>query len=143
MFCQRRRFLNAFRPVIRVTHRLSSSLPTDAKPYYVTTPIFYPNSGVSSLRSPSFVSDQEFVLAAVPHIGHLYSLVTADIFARSHRLANPSRPVQFVTGTDEHGLKIQRTAHGVSREPQEFCDGLSAEFQVCVRYAVNFLLHSS
>ena len=77
-----------------------------------------------------------------PHIGHLYTLVTADIFARYNRLANASRPVQFVTGTDEHGLKIQRAAHVASLEPQVFCDGLSAEFRVCLPYVVNFLLNS-
>ena len=65
-----------------------------------------------------------------PHIGHLYTIVTADIFARFNRLANPNRPVHFVTGTDEHGLKIQRAAHGANRDPQVFCDRLSAEFRV-------------
>ena len=69
--------------------------------------------------------------------------MTADIFARYHRLSNVNRPVQFVTGTDEHGLKIQRAAHGASLEPQEFCDGLSAEFQVRLHSIVNSLLHNS
>lgn len=74
-----------------------------------------------------------------PHIGHLYTIVTADIFARYNRLTNPSRPVHFVTGTDEHGLKIQRVAHGNSQDPQVFCDRLSKNFQVCLYYVVNFL----
>ena len=56
MFCQRRRFLDAFRPLVRVTHCQSSSLSTEVKPYYVTTPIFYPNAGAPSLHSPSSVS---------------------------------------------------------------------------------------
>ncbi|PPQ74921.1 hypothetical protein CVT24_002998 [Panaeolus cyanescens] len=80
------------------------------KPYYITTPIFYPN--------------------ASPHIGHLYSLVTADVFARYHRLQG--RDVRFLAGTDEHGLKIQKAsrAHfGEAGREKEFCDSLSQRFR--------------
>jgi hypothetical protein len=80
--------------------------------------------------TPTFHSGLRFSARVEPHIGHLYTLVAADIFARYNRLVNPNRPVEFVTGTDEHGLKIQRAAHGASRDPQEFCDLLSAEFRV-------------
>lgn len=79
------------------------------KPFYVTTPIFYPN--------------------AAPHIGHLHSLVTADVLARFVRLNQPDRPVHFVTGTDEHGLKIQKAAAARGMYPQEFCDELSVHFR--------------
>ncbi|KAH7912233.1 tRNA synthetases class I (M)-domain-containing protein [Hygrophoropsis aurantiaca] len=79
------------------------------KPYYITTPIFYPN--------------------AVPHVGHLYSLVTADIFARFARITHPTRPVVFLAGTDEHGLKIQKAAQAHGLEPRELCDRLSAQFR--------------
>ncbi|KAH9854937.1 tRNA synthetases class I (M)-domain-containing protein [Lenzites betulinus] len=79
------------------------------KPYYITTPIFYPNS--------------------VPHIGHLHSLVVADIFARHAKLLNPTRPVRFVTGTDEHGLKIQNAAKAKGMDPLAFCDELSVHFR--------------
>ncbi|KAF9023016.1 hypothetical protein BDZ89DRAFT_956015 [Hymenopellis radicata] len=82
---------------------------TQAKPFYVTTPIFYPN--------------------AVPHIGHLYSLLIADIFHRFHALRNPSTGTHFVTGTDEHGLKLQRAAQAKGLAPQEFCDNLSVHFR--------------
>ncbi|KAK7470396.1 methionyl-tRNA synthetase [Stygiomarasmius scandens] len=82
---------------------------SSTKPWYVTTPIFYPN--------------------AAPHIGHLYSLVTADIFARYNRIKNPSRPVVFVTGTDEHGLKIQKAAKAQGLPPREFCDTISQQFR--------------
>jgi hypothetical protein len=82
--------------------------------------------------TPPFYSGLRIGVCAAPHIGHLYTLVTADIFARYNRLANPNRPLQFVTGTDEHGLKIQRAAHGASRDPQVFCDRLSVEFRVCL-----------
>ena len=69
---------------------------------------------------------------AVPHIGHLHSLVIADIYARHARLANPDRPVYFVTGTDEHGLKIQKAAQEKGLDPQEFVDELSVHFRVCL-----------
>ncbi|KAI5829080.1 hypothetical protein K523DRAFT_242998 [Schizophyllum commune Tattone D] len=80
------------------------------KPSYITTPIFYPN--------------------AVPHIGHLYSLVIADIFARYSRLRHPEKPTYFLAGTDEHGIKIQRAAEARGEEPLAFCDTLSAQFRV-------------
>ena len=130
MFCRRRLFLDAFCAGGRVTRRLSSSVSSDVKPYYITTPIFYPNASVSFPPFPSFCPGLRTSVCAAPHIGHLYTLVTADIFARYNRLSNTKRPVHFVTGTDEHGLKIQRAAHGASREPQVFCDNLSAEFRV-------------
>jgi methionyl-tRNA synthetase len=71
-------------------------------------------------------------LAPVPHIGHLYSLVTADIFARHAQLARPDKHVSFLTGTDEHGLKIQRAAEAENKEPREFCDRISERFRVCL-----------
>ncbi|KAG1742256.1 tRNA synthetases class I (M)-domain-containing protein [Suillus paluster] len=80
-----------------------------SKQFYITTPIFYPN--------------------AVPHIGHLYSLVTADIFARFARISEPNRPVHFLTGTDEHGLKIQKAAKDRGIEPSSLCDTLSEQFR--------------
>jgi valyl-tRNA synthetase len=92
--------------------RLSTTAPTaPKKPYYITTPIFYPN--------------------AAPHIGHLYSLVAADVFARYQRLRG--RDVRFLAGTDEHGMKIQKAALKHVGEPgreREFCDTLSERFLV-------------
>ncbi|KAF8843388.1 hypothetical protein BDN67DRAFT_1028277 [Paxillus ammoniavirescens] len=79
------------------------------KPFYITTPIFYPN--------------------ARPHIGHLHSLVTADIIARFQRILHPTRPVVFLTGTDEHGLKMQQAAQTKGVSPLEWCDIISAEFR--------------
>jgi methionyl-tRNA synthetase len=78
-----------------------------ADPFYVTTPIYYPND--------------------VPHIGHAYTSVAADALARYRRLWGDD--VVFLTGTDEHGLKIQRAAeeHGIS--PQEMVDRTSAAFR--------------
>ena len=67
----------------------------------------------------------------VPHIGHLYTLVVADIFARYARIRHPGRPVTFIAGTDEHGMKLQKAAQDKGMDPQEFCDGLSVHFRVC------------
>ncbi|KAG6336879.1 hypothetical protein ID866_2205 [Astraeus odoratus] len=68
-------------------------------------------------------------LPAGPHIGHLYSLVTADILARFQRILDPSRPVVFLTGTDEHGLKMQQTALAKGVNPLEWCNTISSEFR--------------
>ncbi len=75
--------------------------------FYVTTPIYYVNGA--------------------PHIGHAYTTVTADALARWHRLLGED--VKFLTGVDEHGLKIQRAAvaHGIT--PQEQADRTSAAFR--------------
>ena len=77
------------------------------QPFYVTTPIYYVND--------------------VPHIGHAYTTVAADVLARWRRLWGDD--VVFLTGTDEHGLKIQRAAeeHGVT--PQEWADRTSERFR--------------
>ena len=61
------------------------------KNFYITTPIYYPSGK--------------------PHMGHAYSSIIADIFARFKRLENFN--VRFLTGTDEHGLKIQREAEKI------------------------------
>ncbi|KAF8515363.1 tRNA synthetases class I (M)-domain-containing protein [Hysterangium stoloniferum] len=81
------------------------------KPHYITTPIFYPN--------------------AEPHIGHLYSTVIADILSRYNRLKDPSCPRALVTGTDEHGAKIQLAAsiNGMAKREKLFCDRISKRFQ--------------
>lgn len=66
----------------------------------------------------------------VPHIGHLHSVVIADIFARYARIARPDSPVYFMTGTDEHGLKIQKAAQARGMDPLAFCDEISQHFRV-------------
>ncbi len=68
--------------------------------FYVTTPIYY-------------VTD-------APHIGHLYTTVAADILARYHRMRGDD--VWFLTGTDEHGQKIQKKARETNETPQELSD---------------------
>lgn len=66
----------------------------------------------------------------VPHIGHLHTIVIADIFARYARLVNPERTVHFMTGTDEHGLKIQKAARERGMDPLAFCNEISQHFRV-------------
>ncbi len=75
--------------------------------FYVTTPIYYVND--------------------VPHIGHAYTTVTADALARWHRLLGDD--TWFLTGTDEHGLKVQRAAESAGRTPKEHADRTSARFR--------------
>ena len=75
--------------------------------YYLTTPIYYVN--------------------ARPHLGHAYSTIVADALARWHRLLGDD--VHFLTGTDEHGLKIQQAADAAGTTPQEFTDSIAPLFQ--------------
>ena len=78
-----------------------------AKNFYITTPIYYPSGK--------------------PHMGHAYSSIVADIFARFKRLEGFN--VLFLTGTDEHGQKIQKEAKKNNKDPKNFCDELSETFR--------------
>ena len=77
------------------------------KNFYITTPIYYPS--------------------AKPHMGHAYSSIIADFFARFKTIDNFE--VHFLTGTDEHGLKIQRSAEKAGQDPLKFCDHISETFR--------------
>ncbi len=77
------------------------------KNFYITTPIYYPSGK--------------------PHMGHAYSSIIADIFARFKRLEG--NDVFYLTGTDEHGLKIQREAEKNKKDPKTFCDEISKKFK--------------
>ncbi len=74
---------------------------------YITTPIYYVND--------------------VPHIGHAYTTVAADVLARYWRLRG--RDVFFLTGLDEHGQKVQQAAAKAGIDPQAHCDKLAPQFQ--------------
>jgi methionyl-tRNA synthetase len=78
-----------------------------SKQFYITTPIYY-------------VNDQ-------PHIGHAYTTILADVLARYHRLMGV--PTFFLTGTDEHGQKVQRAAEKAGLTPQEQADRTVVRFQ--------------
>ena len=76
------------------------------KNFYITTPIYYPSGK--------------------PHMGHAYSSIVADVFARFKRIEGYN--VFFLTGTDEHGLKIQREAEKNNKDVKVFCDEISKTF---------------
>ena len=78
-----------------------------SKNFYITTPIYYPSGK--------------------PHMGHAYSSIVADIFARFKKLEDYN--VLFLTGTDEHGQKIQKEAEKNNKDPKVFCDELSETFR--------------
>ncbi|KAL8921632.1 MAG: hypothetical protein Q9172_003921 [Xanthocarpia lactea] len=87
-------------PTFAYTCRGYSSVPVTEKPYYVTTPIFYVN--------------------AAPHVGHLYTIILADVLKRFHTLKR--RKAILCTGTDEHGMKVQRAAEKAKQDVRTFCD---------------------
>ncbi len=75
--------------------------------FYITTPIYYVND--------------------VPHIGHAYTTIAADVLARYRRLMGAD--VFFLTGLDEHGQKVQRAAQRAGIDPKPYCDQLAPQFQ--------------
>src|SRR3989338_10447203 len=75
--------------------------------FYVTTPIYYPND--------------------IPHVGHAYTTIAADVLARYYRFKGYD--VFFLTGTDEHGKKIENEAKIHGKKPKEFVDSLVLEFK--------------
>lgn len=80
-------------------------MATELTPFYLTTPIYYVNDA--------------------PHIGHAYTTVAADVLTRWHR--QRQHDVWFLTGTDEHGEKVMRTAHANGVTPQQWADKLVKE----------------
>src|SRR6202140_4893628 len=77
------------------------------KSFYIPPPIYYVN--------------------AHPHIGHAYTTIACDTIARRHRMLGDD--TWFLTGTDEHGQKIERAAQAAHKTPQQFTDEISAEFR--------------
>ncbi len=87
----------------------------DRQNFYVTTPIYYVNDA--------------------PHIGHAYTTLACDVLARFMRL--DGRDVHFLTGTDEHGQKVEKAAAAAGTDPQAFTDRMSENFRQLAR-AMNF-----
>ena len=88
-----------------------------SEPFYITTAISYPNGR--------------------PHIGHAYEAIAADAMARFRR--SQGRDVRFVTGTDEHGLKMVQTARGAGRDTLEFADEMSGYFrEMCSELNISY-----
>jgi methionyl-tRNA synthetase len=80
---------------------------SDKKTYYITTPIYYVNDA--------------------PHIGHAYTTLACDVLARFKRL--DGYDVKFLTGTDEHGQKVEKSAEKAGIDPQAFTDKVSQNFR--------------
>ena len=76
-------------------------------PYYITTPLYYVND--------------------LPHIGHAYTTLAADIWTRARRLFGDK--VFFLTGSDEHGGKVAQAARAKSMAPQTYAEGVSQTFR--------------
>jgi methionyl-tRNA synthetase len=92
-------------PKLFISHLPKYSMTKET--FYVTTPIYYPND--------------------VPHLGHAYTTIAADVLARWNKLLG--KDIFFLTGTDEHGKKIAQTAEKAGKEPKEFVDALIPEFK--------------
>src|SRR3954451_21542295 len=94
---------------LHLTLRLpySIKLPPMTDRFYLTTPIYYPNGE--------------------PHLGHAYTTLCADVGARYHRLAG--HDTYFLTGTDEHGVKMVKTAAEQGVEPRQLADQNAAVFE--------------
>jgi methionyl-tRNA synthetase len=78
----------------------ATKAPAEEKPYYATTPIFYVN--------------------AAPHVGHMYTMLLTDVLKRWQEVKG--RKAILLTGTDEHGMKIQQAAAKANTDPKTFCD---------------------
>jgi methionyl-tRNA synthetase len=87
------------------------------KTFFITTPIYYPS--------------------AKPHLGHLYTDICCDVLARWYRLKGYK--VHFSTGTDEHGLKIQKAAIAAGKTPNQYVDDIVKYFkELCVLYSISY-----
>ena len=82
-------------------------MPAGAKKYYITTAISYVNGA--------------------PHLGHAYEVISCDVIARFMRL--DGYDVHFLTGTDEHGQKVETTALANGEQPEAFCERITGLFQ--------------
>lgn len=90
---------------------------TEKPPFYITTPIYYVNDS--------------------PHIGHAYTTIACDVMARFMRL--DGHEVKFLTGTDEHGQKVDKAAKAAGKDPQSFTDEVSQRFRNLVDGGDNIL----
>lgn len=83
----------------------------ETKPYYATTPIFYVN--------------------AAPHVGHMYTMLLTDVLKRWQEVKG--RKAILVTGTDEHGMKIQQAAAKAETEPKDFATKVPRRSEILPR----------
>lgn len=102
-------YRNAMRTMRVNFSKLSRRLPRmmNNENIFITTPIYYVNG--------------------MPHLGHAYTSVAADVIARFYR--KDGKNVYFATGTDEHGQKVQQSANDASKSPQQFVDEVADVFK--------------
>lgn len=103
-------FVNRFnygRRFAKILHLSASTSTESSSSFYVTTPIYYVNGE--------------------PHLGHAYTSVAADVLARFEK--KRGKDVYFLTGTDEHGQKVQQSAENAELSPQIFSDNVSEKFR--------------
>ena len=91
----------------RRTQLFEGSSERDKSPFFISTPIYYVNGQ--------------------PHLGHAYTSVVSDVIARFQRA--DGRPVYFLTGTDEHGQKVEQSAVAAGKTPIQFADEVSQQFR--------------
>jgi methionyl-tRNA synthetase len=94
-------------PIIEKAEEKASKETQQKNNFYITSPIYYVND--------------------VPHVGHAYTSIACDVVARFRRLEGDE--VFFLTGTDEHGQKVEKSALSRKKTPQEFCDEVSLKFR--------------
>ena len=83
--------------------------------FYITTPIYYVND--------------------VPHIGHAYTSLVCDVIARFMKING--KEVKYLTGTDEHGQKVEKSALNNNLSPKEFTDKMSISFKNLLIHGIN------
>ena len=96
---------------IKDFHSFASKTGIKRKKFYVTTPIYYPND--------------------IPHIGHAYTTITADVISRWNKIKG--NDVFFLTGTDDHGKKILDAANKSKKDPKKFTDKLNEFFSTSAK----------
>jgi methionyl-tRNA synthetase len=84
--------------------------------------------GIGSVRAVSrfYVTTPIYYVTAEPHLGHAYTTIVGDALTRWHRLLGDD--VKYVTGTDEHGLKVQRAAEDAGEDPRSFVDRIAPKY---------------
>ena len=84
-------------------------------------------SANASGKTPFYITTAISYVNGPPHLGHAYEAIATDVIARFKRL--DGYDVRFLTGTDEHGQKVEKTAREAGKEPRAFSDAIAAKFQ--------------
>ena len=116
-------------PLSRVARILPAMLPLITPIPATPLKVFRPDREIrmSEQREKFFITTPIYYVNARPHIGHTYTTVVCDAIARRQRMMG--HDTLFLTGTDEHGQKIERSAAAAGKSPQQFTDEVSGEFR--------------